>query len=319
MRDAVGMTTVAEHDVLDLLPPHLAQRAVDLDAQDRLAALRDEFVLPDGVVAYLDGNSLGRPLKATAGRLSDLVEKEWGNRLIRSWDERWMDRPTDLGDAIGRVVLGAGPGQTVVADSTTVLLYKLMRALVAARPGRTEIVADTENFPTNRFVVAAIAEEAGLSVRWISPDPRAGVRPEEVAALLSERTAMVSLSHVAYKSAFVADVPAITAAAHEVGALVLWDLCHSAGAVPTSLDASDVDVAVGCSYKYLNGGPGAPAFAYVATRLQDELTPAHRRVDGRRRRLRHGPDLPAGLGRPALPQRHAADPGDGCRSRTWWR
>ena len=266
------MTATAEHDVLHLLPPHLAQRAVDLDAQDGLAALREEFVEAEGVVAYLDGNSLGRPLRTTAGRLSALVEHEWGDRLIRSWDERWMDRPTGLGDAIGRAVLGAGPGQTVVADSTTVLLYKLVRALVAARPGRTEIVADTENFPTNRFVVSAVAQEAGLDVRWISPDPRAGVRAEEVAALLSERTAMVSLSHVAYKSAFVADLPAITAAAHEVGALVLWDLCHSAGAVPTSLDAADVDVAVGCSYKYLNGGPGAPAFAYVASRLQDDLT-----------------------------------------------
>jgi len=258
-------------DVLQLLPQHLVEEATSLDEADPLAEYRDLFVRPDGVVAYLDGNSLGRPLKATRDRLGDFVDGEWGERLIRAWDEHWMDRPTELGDLIGRAVLGAAPGQTVVADSTTVLLYKLARAAVGARQGRTEIVADTENFPTDRFVLDAIAQETGLTIRWITPDPATGVRLDAVQALLSERTALVALSHIAYKSAYVTDLPAITAAAHRAGALVLWDLCHSAGAIELELDAAGVDLAVGCTYKYLNGGPGAPAFAYVAAALQPDL------------------------------------------------
>jgi kynureninase len=258
-------------DVLDLLPARILDEAARLDKTDPLAPYRDEFVQADGVVAYLDGNSLGRPLKATQGHLDDFVAGEWGGRLIRAWDEHWMDRPTQLGDILGRVVLGAAPGQTVVADSTTVLLYKLARAAVAARPGRTEIVADTENFPTDRFILDSVARETGLTIRWITPDPATGVGTGDVQALLSERTALVALSHVAYKSAFIADLPAITAAAHQAGALVLWDLCHSAGAVELELDAAAVDLAVGCTYKYLNGGPGSPAFGYVAAALQPGL------------------------------------------------
>jgi kynureninase len=258
-------------DVLSLLPRHLVDEAAALDEADPLGQYRDHFVRPDGVVAYLDGNSLGRPLATTRDRLREFVDGEWGERLIRAWDEHWMDRPTELGDAIGRVVLGAAPGQTVVADSTTVLLYKLVRAAVDARPGRTEIVADTENFPTDRFILDAVAAETGRTVRWITPDPATGVRVQDVRALLSERTSLVALSHIAYKSAYIADLPAITAAAHDAGALVLWDLCHSAGAVEIGLDAAGVDLGVGCTYKYLCGGPGAPAFAYVAAALQPEL------------------------------------------------
>jgi kynureninase len=258
-------------DVLDLLPAHIVGEAARLDETDPLASYREEFVRTDGVVAYLDGNSLGRPLKVTGDRLRDFVDGEWGDRLIRAWDEHWMDRPIELGDLLGRTVLGAKSGQTVVADSTTVLLYKLVRSAVAARRGRTEIVADTENFPTDRFIFDSVAQEAGLTIRWVSPDPAGGVRLEDVRALLSERTALVALSHIAYKSAYIADLPAITAAAHDAGALVLWDLCHSAGAVEIALDAANVDLAVGCTYKYLNGGPGSPAFAYVATALQPGL------------------------------------------------
>lgn len=249
----------------------LATRAAELDAADPLASYREEFVLPEGVVAYLDGNSLGRPLRSTRGRLTGFVDQEWGERLIRAWDESWMELPLQLGDRLGRVVLGAAAGQTVVADSTTVLLYKLLRAAVDARPDRGEIVADTENFPTDRYVVAQVARETGRTVRWIEPDPATGVQPGEVDAVLSDRTAVVCLSHVAYKSAYIADLRAITTATQAAGALVLWDLCHSAGAVELALDADDVDLAVGCSYKFLNGGPGAPAFGYVAARLQDEL------------------------------------------------
>ena len=254
------------------LPEELVRLAAELDVRDPLADFRSEFVLPDGVLAYLDGNSLGRPLKVTRERLAGFVDGEWGERLIRAWDESWLDRPTAVGDLIGGAVLGAGPGQTVVGDSTTVMLYKLIRAAVDARPERAEIIADTENFPTDRFILASVAAETGRTIRWIEPDPATGVQPAEVEALLDERTALVVLSHVAYKSAYVADLPEITAAAHRAGALVLWDLCHSAGVLEMDLDASDVDLAVGCSYKFLNGGPGAPAFGYVARRLHDELT-----------------------------------------------
>lgn len=256
----------------DALPRELAELAAALDAGDPLAAYRDEFVLPEGVVAYLDGNSLGRPLKATRERLARLVEDEWGGRLIRAWDEEWMDRPLALGDQLGRAVLGAAAGQVVIGDSTTVMLYKLARAALDARPGRTEIIADTENFPTDRYILDSLAHETGRVIRWIDPDPAAGVRLAEVEALLSEGTALVLLSHVAYKSAYIADMPGITAAAHRSGALALWDLCHAAGAVEIALDASDADLAAGCSYKFLNGGPGAPAYGFVARRLQHELT-----------------------------------------------
>lgn len=254
------------------LPQEFVDLAAALDERDPLAVFRSRFVLPEGVLAYLDGNSLGRPLKVTRERLAGFVDGEWGERLIRAWDESWLERPTTVGDLIGRAVLGAAPGQTVVGDSTTVMLYKLIRAAVDARPGRDEIIADTENFPTDRFILAAIAAETGRTIRWIEPDPATGVQVAEVEALLRERTALVVLSHVAYKSAYIADLPGITAAAHRAGALVLWDLCHSAGVVEVELDASDVDLAVGCSYKFLNGGPGAPAYGYVAQRLQDELT-----------------------------------------------
>lgn len=253
------------------LPGELAELATALDASDPLATHRDEFILPDGVLAYLDGNSLGRPLKATRDRLARLVDHEWGERLIRAWDESWMSRPLALGDQLGAAALGAAAGQVTVGDSTTVTLYKLTRAALDARPGRTEIIADTENFPTDRYILDAAARETGHVIRWIEPDPAAGVRLADVAALLSERTALVLLSHVAYKSAYIADMSGITAAAHGSGALVLWDLCHAAGVVEVALDASDVDLAAGCSYKFLNGGPGAPAFGYVASRLQGEL------------------------------------------------
>ncbi|MFF2653693.1 kynureninase [Streptomyces sp. NPDC058045] len=246
-------------------------RAAALDAADELGHLRGRFADPGDVVAYFDGNSLGRPLTASRERLARFVDEQWGTRLIRSWDERWMDAPTELGDTLGRVALGAAPGQTVVADSTTVLLYKLARAAVGGRPGRNEIVLDSENFPTDRFVLEGVAEECGLRLRWIRPDAEAGVTAEQVAECVGPDTALVVLSHVAFRSGHLADMRAITTLAHEAGALVLWDLCHSAGVVPVELDARGVDLAVGCTYKYLNGGPGSPAFAYVASALQDSL------------------------------------------------
>jgi len=242
-----------------------------LDAADPLASYRDRFVGAETPLVYFDGNSLGRPLKATGPRLAEFVEREWGGRLIRGWDERWFELPRTLGDRLGAACLGAGPGTVAIGDSTTVLLYKLMRAAVAARPGRTEIVLDRDQFPTDRYVADGVAAETGLELRWIEVDPDAGVTPELLADVVGPQTALVLLNHVAYRSAWLADAPELTRIAHDAGALVLWDLCHSAGVVPTELDSWDVDLAVGCTYKYLNGGPGSPAFLYVAARLQEEL------------------------------------------------
>lgn len=252
------------------------QRAAELDGADEMSFARDRFV-PMGsggnaVQAYLDGNSLGRPLLATQRRINELIEGAWGTRLIRSWDEQWMDLPLTLGDRIGAVVLGAAPGQTFVGDSTTVLLYKLLRAAVAADPSRNQIVLDTENFPTDRYVAEGIAAETGSELVWVEPDPTEGVTADHIAAVACERTSVVLVSHVAYKSAWIADLAEITRIAHSVGALVLSDTCHSGGVVREDLDATEVDLAVGCSYKFLNGGPGAPAYGYVATRHQDRLS-----------------------------------------------
>ncbi len=250
------------------------ERAHDLDAADPLKGYLDRFVDPgDGnVLAYLDGNSLGRPLKITAGRLEEFVDGQWAQRLIRGWTDEWMEWPHSIGDAIGAAALGAAPGQVVVADSTTVMLYKLARAAVAARPGRTEIVIDTHNFPTDRYVVESIAEERSLSIRWIDTDPEGGITADDVAAVVGPNTALALFSHVAYRSGHLADMAAITRVVHDAGALILWDLSHSVGSVPVHLDECDVDFAVGCTYKYLNGGPGAPAFGYVRMNLQEQVS-----------------------------------------------
>ena len=248
---------------------HLVNDAQTLDATDPLAGHRNSFVRADGVIAYLDGNSLGRPLSASADRIAAFISEQWGTRLIRGWDESWLDLPLRIGDDLGRIALGAAAGQTTIGDSTTVLLYKLVRAAVDARPGRTEIVIDRDNFPTDRYVLEGIASGRGLTVTWI--DTADQVTEADVAAAVTDNTAVVVLSHVAYRSGYLADVEAITAVVHNVGALMLWDLCHSAGVVPTQLDAWGVDLAVGCTYKYLNGGPGSPAFAYVRASLQTSL------------------------------------------------
>lgn len=247
-----------------------------LDAADPLAQYRGYFLRDAEVVAYLDGNSLGRPLAASVERVQRFLTEQWGSRLIRGWDESWLEMPTRIGDDLGRVALGAAAGQVTVGDSTTVLLYKLIRAAIDARPGRAEIVIDRDNFPTDRFVVEGIAAERGLTVTWIGTDdapasPAGGVTAAILAEAVTENTAVVVLSQVAYRSGYLADVPAVTAVAHEAGALVVWDLSHSVGVVPTELDDWNVDVATGCTYKYLNGGPGSPAFAYVRSELQGEV------------------------------------------------
>lgn len=276
----------------------LLDTARALDAADPLGAHLDAFLDAPGVTAYLDGNSLGRPLRDIPEKLATFVREDWGTRLIRSWDEQWMALPMELGDRIGRIALGAAAGQTVVADSTSVLIYKLMRAALRhaqgptgraqgptgraqgstdgrqgtnGAPARTELVIEAGNFPTDRFLAEGVAAEAGMTLRWLDPDPVRGVTVADVHHAVSERTALVSLSHVDYRSGALADMEAITAAVHESGALMMWDLCHSAGVVPMQLDAWGVDMAVGCTYKYLNGGPGSPAFAYLRHDLQGVL------------------------------------------------
>ena len=247
------------------------EAAVELDRSDPLGGFRDRFVFADDDVIYLDGNSLGRLPAGTLARLGEVARDGWGTRLIRAWNEGWLELPLRIGDRLGESLLGAAPGQVAVADSTTVCFYKLASAALAARPDRTEIITDRDNFPTDRYVLEALAAQHDLTIRWITADSVTGPEPEHIAALLGPDTALVSLSHVAYRSAFVLDMPEITRLAHDAGALTLWDLCHSAGVLPVALDASGVDVAVGCTYKYLNGGPGAPAFLYVRAEHQGQL------------------------------------------------
>jgi len=245
-------------------------RAVALDVADPLRAFRDRFVIDDGLV-YLDGNSLGRLPKATLERLHDVAAVQWGERVVRAWDEGWMELPVQIGDRLGDAVLGAAPGQVVVADSTTVCFYKLASAALDLRPGRSEIVTDVDNFPTDRYVLEGLARARGLELRLIEFDRAAGPEPDQLAPALGAQTGLVTFSHVSYRSAHIAEMAAITALAHQAGALTLWDLSHSAGSVPVALDADGADLAVGCTYKYLNGGPGAPAYMYVRRQLQDEL------------------------------------------------
>jgi kynureninase len=246
------------------------EQAVALDAADSLREFRALFLLPDDVI-YLDGNSLGPLPVATRDRLREVVEVQWGDRLIRAWDEGWLELPVSVGDRLG-ALLGAGPGQVVVGDSTSVCLYKLASAALDLRPGRRQIVTDVDNFPTDRYVLEGIARERGMEIVWLRGDPVLGPTPDLLEPLLGPQTALVSFSHVSYRSAFIADMPAITRMAHDAGALMLWDLCHTVGSVPVSLDADGADLAVGCTYKYMNGGPGAPAFMYVREALLPDIS-----------------------------------------------
>jgi kynureninase len=248
----------------------LLARAEALDAADPLARYRDRFVIDDPNLLYLDGNSLGRLPKATLDRLRTAVEDEWGGRLIRGWDT-WIDLARQAGDVLGTGVLGVAPGETVLADSTSVNLYKLASAALGARPGRRVIVTDDDNFPTDRYVLEGVAATRGAELRLVPADIDAGIALDDVATALDDDVALVCLSHVAYRSGARADLVAITKAAHAAGALTLWDLCHAAGSVPVPLREAGADLAVGCTYKYLNAGPGAPAFLYVRADLQPLL------------------------------------------------
>jgi kynureninase len=244
-------------------------RAEELDEADPLGGYRARFFLADPDLIYLNGNSLGALPLATIRRLETMIKTEWGTALATSWDH-WVDLPGRAGDLVGELT-GAAPGQIVVADNTTVNLYKLACAALDARPGRQVIVTDTDNFPSDRYVFEGIAAQRGADLRMLPTDINQGITAEQVRSAVDTGTALVSLSHVAYRSGALADMAAITEIAHEAGALMLWDLSHSVGAVPVELDACDVDLAVGCTYKYLNAGPGAPAFLYVPARLRDVL------------------------------------------------
>ena len=250
------------------------QRARELDQADPLAPFLERFAPTEPGLVYLDGNSLGRLPRRTIEAVHDLLAEQWGRRVIRGWSEGWMELARDTGDRLATCLLGAPAASTLLADSTSVCFYKLACAALDARPDRATIVTDTDNFPTDRYIVEGLAERHHKRVAWIESDPRTGPQPEQVEEAIRDAAgdiALVTFSHVSYRSAHIADLRAITELAHDAGALVLWDLCHSAGALDPRLGASDVDLAVGCTYKYLNGGPGAPAFLYVDPELQDEL------------------------------------------------
>ena len=244
-----------------------------LDAQDELAHFRDEFVVADPNLIYLDGNSLGRLPKRTINFMRNTIEHDWGKRLIRGWNDGWINTPTELGAKIAKLI-GAHPDEVLVTEATSINLFKLATAALKARPNRTGVVSDGFNFPSDLYILQGIIDLLGKG-RHLELIPSADgitITPEAVEAAINKDTALVSLTHVAFKSAFMYDMAQVTDLAHQSGALMLWDLSHSVGAVPVELNACNVDLAVGCTYKYLNGGPGAPAFLYVRRDLQEQLS-----------------------------------------------
>lgn len=245
-------------------------RAESLDADDRLASYRNRVVIAADGPLYLDGNSLGRLPTTTADRLRRAVEQDWGSGLVGSWTH-WVEQATAVGDLIGEQILGARRGEVMVSDSTSVNLFKLAAAALDGRPDRSVIVTDDDNFPTDRYILTGLASEDRCELRTVHTDIDEGIDLDELAAAVDEDVAVVSLSHVAYRSGALLDLHRATEITHAAGALTLWDLSHSAGAVPVNLTAAGADLAVGCTYKYLCGGPGAPAFLYVRGDLQPRL------------------------------------------------
>lgn len=251
--------------------PTRRSTAEALDSADPLAPFRDEFHVADDSLCYLDGNSLGRLPLATIDDIRRFLTDEWGERLVTGWDD-WLDESESTGDLLARGALGAAPGQTLVCDTTSVNFYQACAAALRARPDRRVVISDTANFPTDRYVLQGLCERDGRELVLLDDEDGEGfVTSEALAAALDERVALVTLSVVQYRSGALHDVAALTRLAHDAGALVVWDASHAVGVVPLTLDADDVDLAVGCTYKYGNSGPGSPAWLYVARRLQDEL------------------------------------------------
>ncbi|AMY00415.1 kynureninase [Mesorhizobium ciceri] len=237
-----------------------------MDATDPLRAMRDRFILPEGVI-YLDGNSLGAASHAVFGELQQAATQEWARDLIRAWNTAgWFEMPIELGDQLGRLI-GAAVGQTVVCDTTSTNIYKVLHAAMEMRPGRSAIVAEGDSFPTDLYIAEGVASTRdGVLLRL------AGVDAPTIEELIDENVAVVLVNHVNYKSGELRDMAALTRRAHTAGALIVWDLCHTAGALPVELDQANADFAVGCTYKYLNGGPGAPAFIYAAQRHHGDIS-----------------------------------------------
>ena len=237
-----------------------------LDAQDPLAPLRQHFTLPEGLI-YLDGNSLGAAPAAAAARVADVLQREWAEGLVRSWNEAgWIDLPQRLGNQLAPLI-GAGPGEVVCTDSTSINLYKVLGAALrctqADAPQRTKVLSERSNFPTDLYIAEGLCRERSLELVLLEP--------EDMLAALQDDVAVLMLTHVNYRTGAMHDMAAVTAAAHAAGVLVVWDLAHSAGAVPVDLHAAQADFAVGCGYKYLNGGPGAPAFVWVHPQHADRF------------------------------------------------
>jgi kynureninase len=247
--------------------------ASEMDAQDPLARFRDEFVIDDDDTIYLDGNSLGRLPKRTRAVLQDAIENQWGKRLVRGWSEGWMDASARIGGKIARLI-GAQSDEVIVADSTSINFYKLVMCALDARPDRKQIVSETINFPTDSYILQGVARILGDGhyITNVSPQDDVIIPTQTVIeAMNANDCALVTLTHTAFKSGAMYDMQAITDAAHRAGALVLWDLSHSVGSIPVHLNDCNADLAVGCTYKYLNGGPGAPAFLYVRRDLQEQM------------------------------------------------
>jgi kynureninase len=252
--------------------PYSIGHAIELDRQDRLAAFTQEFLREESNTIYLDGNSLGRLSKKSAELLELTIREQWGRKLIRSWNDHWYDLSAQLGKKIARII-GAGPDEVILSDSTSVNLYKLAFGALKLREGRQEIISDEMNFPTDLYILQGLIRQLGGTHRLRLLRSQDGISPDigDLQKMINSGTALLCLSHVAFKSSYMYDMDKLTSLAHQHGALVLWDLSHSVGAVPLDLNRSGADLAVGCTYKYLNGGPGSPAFLYVRRELQEEL------------------------------------------------
>lgn len=253
------------------VPKHLT--AADLDHRDPLNKFREQFFIGDNNTIYLDGNSLGRLPIATKSLLNDVVENQWGTELIESWNKHWYHKSEELGNKIAQII-GASDGEVVVSDSTSINLYKLSHAALKLQHNKTEIVSDCFNFPTDLYILQGLCKEFGDNHRLILADTinETEIDIEDLKNKITDNTALVVLSLVAFKSSFLYDANEITQYVHQKGAMVLWDLSHAAGAIPVKLNQTNADLAIGCTYKYLNGGPGSPAFLYVRKDLQNKIS-----------------------------------------------